>query len=144
MVARCAFLNAMSAIFATLVLLIVDGKHALEAIIVLLAALGGGIRTVNYALYSAAIAALVLIADDRAHPTNFSNEIERVLYTFAGLAIGVGVMFLADLLSKKAPPPLLRRQPNVGDAHLHHRCGDAPWAPMLLSPASIASRRLPI
>jgi len=91
----------IGAILATLVLLIVDGKHALEAIIVLLAALGGGIRTVNYALYSATIAALVLIADDLAHPTNFSNEIERVLYTFAGLAIGVGVMFLADLLSKR-------------------------------------------
>jgi formate-dependent nitrite reductase membrane component NrfD len=63
--------------------------------------LGGAIRTVNYALYSATIAALVLIADDLAHPTSFSNEIERVLYTFAGLAIGVGLMFLADLLSKK-------------------------------------------
>lgn len=91
----------VGAILATLVLLIVDGKHALEVIIVLLAALGGGIRTVNYALYTSAIAACVLIADDLAHPTNFSNEIERVLYTFAGLAIGVGVMFLADLLAKK-------------------------------------------
>ncbi len=75
----------VGAVFATLVLLIIDGKHALEAIIVLLAALGGAIRTVNYALYSASIAGLVLIADDLAHPTNFSNEMERVLYTFAGL-----------------------------------------------------------
>jgi len=100
----------IGAVVASIFLLTVDGKHALEAIIVLLAALGGAIRTVNYALYASTIAACVLIADDLAHPTNFSNEIERVLYTFAGLAIGVGVMLLADLLSKKraataAPAP---------------------------------------
>ncbi len=67
----------VGATFATLVLLTIDGTHVLEAIIVLLAALGAALRTVNYALYCATIAALVLIADDLAHPTNFSNEIER-------------------------------------------------------------------
>jgi len=106
--------------------LIVDGKHALEVIIVLLAALGGAIRTVNYALYSATIAALVLIADDLAHRSNLSNEIEGVLYTFAGLAIGVGVMFLADLLSKK-----MRR----------HRCSSGSLN-LPASGASVSERRI--
>jgi Fusaric acid resistance protein-like len=89
---------------ASLFLLTVDGKHALEAIIVLLAALGGALRTVNYALYTAAIAALVLIAANLPNPSNLSDEVDRVLYTFAGLAIGVAVMFLANLLAKRRAP----------------------------------------
>ncbi len=71
-------------------------------------AIGAALRTVNYALYAASIAAMVLIADDLAHPTNFSNEIERVLYTFIGLGIGLGVILLAGTLAKRratAPKP---------------------------------------
>ena len=46
----------IGAAVASLFLLTVDAKHALEAIIVLLGAVGASIRGVNYALYTAAIA----------------------------------------------------------------------------------------
>jgi uncharacterized membrane protein YccC len=77
-----------------------DTSH-LEVIVVLFGALGGAIRMVNYAFYCAAIAACVLIASDLPHPTNFGAEGRRVLFTLAGVGIGVVVMFLADLLQKR-------------------------------------------
>jgi hypothetical protein len=64
-------------------------------------ALGASIHSVNYTLYTAAIAATVLIAMDVPHPASFENEIRRVLFTFAGVGIAVIVMFLADRLQKR-------------------------------------------
>ena len=64
-------------------------------------ALGAAIRMVNYALYTAAIAAGVLVAMDLPHPSNLSAEGERVLYTFVGVGIGVLVMLLANVLAKR-------------------------------------------
>jgi Fusaric acid resistance protein-like len=92
----------LGALLAAIFLLSVDNKHALEVIVVLFAALGGAIRMVNYAFYCAAIAACVLIALDLPHPTNFTEEGRRVLFTLAGVGIGVVVMFLANLIQKRA------------------------------------------
>jgi hypothetical protein len=101
----------LGAAVAALFLLTVHNKHALEVVIVVLAVVAGSIRTVNYALYCAAIAGLVLIAMDLPHPSNFADEGRRVLFTLAGVGIGVAVMLLANLLQKrssKAKPQAVR------------------------------------
>jgi hypothetical protein len=92
---------ALGALVAALFLLTVDNKHVLEALAFILGALGVAIHTVNYALYTAAIAAGVLIALDIPHPTNLAHEALRVLFTFLGVGIAVLVMFLANQLQKR-------------------------------------------
>jgi len=51
----------------------------------------------------------VLTLLDLPHPSNYSAEGYRVLWTLCGVAIGVLVMFLAGLLAKRtakaAPQP---------------------------------------
>jgi hypothetical protein len=98
---------------ASVLLLTVDDKHALEVIVIALFALGAAIRFVNYALYCSAIAAGVLIAIDIPHPSNLGAEGERVLFTFIGVGIGVVVMLLANVLAKRKPkaPPQAAAQP---------------------------------
>jgi uncharacterized membrane protein YccC len=78
--------------------------RALEgvAIIVLMHAIA--ILFWNYAAYSAAIAAAVLILVDLPQPTDYSAEVDRVLWTLIGVAIGVLVMLLAGLLAKRSEP----------------------------------------
>ena len=92
----------LGAALAALFLLTVHDKHALEVVIVLLAVVAASIRTVNYALYCTAIAALVLIAMDLPHPTDFADEGRRVLFTLVGVGIGVLVMLLANLIQKRS------------------------------------------
>ena len=98
----------LGAAVAALFLLTVHNKYALEAVIIILGALAGSIRTVSYTLYTAATAGFVLIAADLPHPSNLAAEGRRVLFTFIGVGIAVVVMFLASLLqkrtAKKAPP----------------------------------------
>ena len=57
----------------------------------------------NYAWYTAAMAGAILIAADVPHPSNLTDEGRRILFTFAGVAIAVIVMFLADRLLKHTP-----------------------------------------
>jgi hypothetical protein len=90
------------AVIASVLLLTVHHKHALEVITVVVLAAGVAVRAVNYALYCTAIAAGALIAMDIPHPSNLGNEGERVLFTFIGVAIGVVVMLLAGLLARRA------------------------------------------
>ena len=85
---------------AALVLLAVDNRTALEVVIVFLFALAASIHSVNYAWYTAAMAGAILIAADVPHPSNLTDEGRRILFTFAGVAIAVIVMFLADRLAK--------------------------------------------
>ena len=98
----------IGAVVAAVFLLTVNNKIVLEVVIVILGTLAGAIRVVNYAFYCAAMAAMVLIAVDLAHPTNLTSEAQRVLFTFAGVGIAVIVTLLAGLLqkraAKKAPP----------------------------------------
>jgi uncharacterized membrane protein YgaE (UPF0421/DUF939 family) len=95
----------IGALVASLFLLTVHNKHVLEATIIVLFALAGAIRTVNYAFYIAAMAGAVLIAIDIPHPTNFSDEALWVLYTFLGVGLGVLVMLLANELQKRGAKP---------------------------------------
>ena len=68
----------------------------------------------NYALYSAAIAASILIAVDIPHPTNLANEAYRVLFTFAGVGLAVLVLLLADRLKKRKTMKPGPSEPRVG------------------------------
>ncbi|HTZ05397.1 MAG TPA: FUSC family protein [Gaiellaceae bacterium] len=97
----------IGALVATAFLLTVDGRHALELVIVVAAAFAASFRAANYALYCAAVATVVLIAEDIPHPSNLATEGRRVLFTFLGLGIGIVVLLLAGLLQRrtaKAPP----------------------------------------
>jgi len=97
----------IGALLSAALLLAVDDKVALEVAMVALFAIGGTIRTVNYAFYTAAVASGVLVALGLPNPTNYSAEVERVLYTLLGVAIGVAVMLFATKLkgrTAKAPP----------------------------------------
>jgi len=79
----------------------------LEVVALVLLMHGAAVRFWNYALYTGAIAAGVLILVDLPQPTNYSAEGYRVLWTLCGVAIGVLVMLLAGLLGRrtaKAPP----------------------------------------
>jgi hypothetical protein len=93
--------SAVAAVF----LLTVDTKIVLGMVTVILGTLAGAVRAVNYALYCAALAAAVLIAEDLPNPTDLGHEARRVLFTFFGVGIAVGVMLLAGLLTKRAAKP---------------------------------------
>jgi Fusaric acid resistance protein-like len=82
-------------------------RHALEVVVIVFYVHGAGIRFWNYAFYTAALAAGTLLAVDLPHPSNYSAEGDRVLYTLIGVAIAVLVMLVGNLLAKlsaKAPP----------------------------------------
>ena len=107
----------IGAVVAALFLLTVDTKIVLEVVIVILGTLAGSIRAVNYAFYCAAMAGMVLIAEDLPHPSDLATEGRRVLFTFAGVGIAVVVMLLAGLLQKrtaKAAPPAPVHQGQAG------------------------------
>ncbi len=109
--------TVVGAAVAALVLVTVDNRTALEVIVVVLLALAGAIRTMGYTWYTAAVAGAVLIAMDVPHPSNFTDEGRRILFTFAGVGIAVIVMFLADLLQKRsarAAPPAPAHPAPVG------------------------------
>jgi len=91
----------IGALVATVFLLTLDNKHALEVVIILLAGIAISIRMVNYTIYCAGVAAAVLIGLDLPHPTNLTAEADRVLFTLAGVGIAVVVLALANLLSKR-------------------------------------------
>jgi len=90
----------IGAAVAALFLVAVDNLTALKVIIVILFALAGSIRTVNYAWYTAAVAAAVLVAIDVPHPSNLDAEGRRILFTLAGIGIAMIVMLLANQLQK--------------------------------------------
>ncbi len=99
----------IGALVAALVLLTVPNKPVLDVTVIVLFALATAIRGVNYAFYIAAMARGVLIGIDIPHPTDFSHEALRVLYTFLGVGLAVLVIVLADQLqkpgAKAAPQP---------------------------------------
>jgi Fusaric acid resistance protein-like len=106
----------IGAAVAALLLLIPANEHGLrllsitqglEVVAIVLLMHAAGIRFWNYALYYVATSAGVLILLDLPQPSNYGAEGYRVLWALCGVAIGVLVMFLADLLAKrtaKAPP----------------------------------------
>ena len=60
-------------------------------IVVISGALAGALMTVIYAWYCTAVAALVLIALDLPHPSNYAEEARRKGFTFAVFAIAARV-----------------------------------------------------
>ncbi len=92
----------IGAAVASIVVATVDNKLALEIIAILLLTAAGATRYMNYAWFCAAIAAGILILVDIPNHTNFTAEADRVLFTFIGIAIGVLVMYIANLLGKRA------------------------------------------
>jgi hypothetical protein len=95
----------VGAAVASLCLLTLHSKIALALVIIVLGALAGAIRTVNYAWYCAAVAGLVLIGADLPDPSSLGNEGRRILFTFIGVGIALLVTFLASLLAKRLPAP---------------------------------------
>jgi uncharacterized membrane protein YccC len=101
---------------AVLLLLIAASEHGLNAISIRAALLvvmivflfhGMAFRFWNYAFFSAAIAAGILLSVDALHSSNYSAVVARVLWTLVGVTIAVLAMLLANLLAKliaKAPP----------------------------------------
>ncbi len=99
---------------AGLLLLIPASEHGLrlfaitlglEVVALVLLMHGAAVRFWNYALYTGAIAAGVLILVDLPQPSDYSAEGYRVLWTLCGVGIGVLVMLLAGLLAKRAKAP---------------------------------------
>lgn len=91
--------------------------HGLEIVAIVLLMHGVVARFWNYAVYCAAIAAGVLILLDLPQPGNFDAVGYRVAWTAAGVGIGVLVMLLASLLSRrtaKAQPQRTRQPARTG------------------------------
>jgi hypothetical protein len=93
----------LGALIAGAFLLTLDNKVALGLVLVVLGVTGAAIYAVNYTLYTAAIAGAVLIALDLPDASGFQVESRRILFTLAGVAIGVGVMLLANVISRRTP-----------------------------------------
>ena len=107
---------------AALLLLIPANEHGLklftitlglEVVALVLFMHGAASRFWNYAIYSGAIAAGVLILLDLPQPSNYGAEGYRVLWTLCGVGIAVLVMLLASLLAKRTAkaPPQQAKQP---------------------------------
>lgn len=91
----------LGALVAALALLTIDRQGLLELGIVVLGALAGAIRTVNYTLYFTAVSALVLIAVDLSNPADLTKEAERVAFTLAGVAIAILVEVIATKVQER-------------------------------------------
>ncbi|MFL5995268.1 MAG: FUSC family protein [Streptomyces sp.] len=103
----------IGAVAAALSLLVPAGEHGLrlfaverglEVVALVLLMHGVAMRFWNYALYSAAVAAGVLILLDLPQPSDYAAEGYRVLWTLCGLGIGLLVMLLTGLLAKQEAP----------------------------------------
>ena len=87
--------------------------HGLEVVALVFFMHAAAIRFCNYALYCGAIATGVLILLDLPQPANYGAEGYRVLWTLCGVAVGVLVMLLANLLAKRAAKAPTGRQADV-------------------------------
>jgi uncharacterized membrane protein YccC len=76
-------------------------ERGLEVVVAVLFMHGVAIRFWNYALYTAAIAAGVLILLDLPQPSDYSAEGYRVLWTVCGVGLALLVMLLAGLPAKR-------------------------------------------
>ncbi|MEU1704071.1 FUSC family protein [Streptomyces sp. NPDC005706] len=100
----------IGAVAAALLLWVPAGEHGLkvfavqrglEMVALVLLMHGAGIRFWNYTLYSAAVAAGVLILVDLPQRSDNTAEGYRVLWTLCGVGIGLAVMLPAGLLAKR-------------------------------------------
>jgi hypothetical protein len=77
-------------------------EHGLSVVGLVLLMHGVAILFWNYALYTAAIAAAVLLFVDLPQPSSYSAVGYRALWTLCGVGIGLIVMLIADLLAKRS------------------------------------------
>ncbi|MET9118755.1 FUSC family protein [Streptomyces longwoodensis] len=100
----------IGALAAALLLLLPAGEtglrlfavdRGLEVVALVLLMHGIAIRFLNYALYCGAIAAGVLLLIDLPQPSDYAAEGYRVLWTVCGTGLGLLVMLLAGLLSRR-------------------------------------------
>jgi hypothetical protein len=101
----------VGAVAAGLLLLVPAAEHgltlyavdrALEVVAIVILMHGIAVIFWNYAVYSAAIAAAVLILVDLTQPSDYSAEGDRVLWTLIGVAIATFVMLLTRLLAQRS------------------------------------------
>jgi hypothetical protein len=92
----------LGAVLATVALLTLQNKAGLVAVILVLAAIGASIRSVNYAYYTAAIAGVVLIGLELPHPSNLTDAVRRVIFTFIGVGIAILITLLANHLQSRS------------------------------------------
>jgi hypothetical protein len=76
-------------------------ERGLEMVALVMFMHGAGIRFWSYTLYTAAIAAGVLILVDLPQPSHYAAEGYRVLWTLCGVGIGLLVMLPASLLTNR-------------------------------------------
>ncbi|MFB7761242.1 FUSC family protein [Streptomyces xiamenensis] len=95
---------------AIVLLLIPAGEHGrqlytvergLEVVALVLLMHGVAFYFWNYTLYTAVIAAAVLLLVNIPHPSDYVAEGYRVLWTVCGVGIGVLTMLLAGLLARR-------------------------------------------
>jgi hypothetical protein len=82
---------------------LVSITHGLEVVAIVLFMHAAAIRFWSYAVYCAAVAAGALVMVDLPHPSDYSAEGYRVLWTFCGVGVAVVVMLLAERLARRAP-----------------------------------------
>ncbi|MFD7952283.1 FUSC family protein [Streptomyces ardesiacus] len=101
---------SIGAVVAALLLWVPAGEHGLrlfavhrglEVVALVLLMHGAGIRFWNYTLYTAAIAAGVLVLIDLPQPSDDAAEGYRVLWTLCGAGTSLIVMLLAGLLARR-------------------------------------------
>ncbi|WP_435131481.1 FUSC family protein [Actinacidiphila sp. bgisy144] len=104
----------IGAVAALLLLLVPASEHGLrlfavtrglETVALVILMHGVAMRFWNYAFYTAAIAAGVLVLVDLPQPSHYSAEGYRVLWTLCGVAIGLLTMLLAGLVAKRRTAP---------------------------------------
>jgi hypothetical protein len=83
--------------------------HGLEVVVIIIFMHAAAIRFWNFAFFTAAVAAGVLILLDLTQPSDYGTEGYRVLWTLYGVGIGLLVMLLAGLVGRRtgkaAPRP---------------------------------------
>jgi hypothetical protein len=87
----------LGAILSGILLTLIPYQPILIVIVVVVAALGIALYQVNYALYSACIATVVLVALGLPHPGSLTENWERVAWTLAGVAIALAIMVVIEL-----------------------------------------------
>ena len=76
-------------------------SHGFQVVALVLLMHATAVQFWNYALYTAAVSAAVLILDDISHPSQLAAAGDRVLWTLCGVGIAVVVTFLATLLDRR-------------------------------------------
>ncbi len=87
---------------AAALLVTVDVRPALGALLVIFGGLAGAVRAMSYTWFVAATAGAILIAVDLPHPSDLTAEGLRILFTFIGVAIAVAVLLLGALLTRSS------------------------------------------